>query len=161
MADRGWIQIEQADQHFADDAAADGAETIAAAPDVGFAKDVVPQRRFAGPSHFRCPDLIARKRPLAKQGCDRFARRQPDTLPALEVTCCQRTQLIHVGRAGDSVRQRDHRPDKASVEFLCALRMLLTVHVEQIGPVHSMLRSDWFNPIRSGKIGTAADALLT
>ena len=48
MTHRTRVELEQADQHLADDARTDGAKTIAALAHVGFAKDVVPERCALG-----------------------------------------------------------------------------------------------------------------
>lgn len=46
LTERCWVGVEEADEYFGYDQAADWAKTMAAGPDVGFAKDVVPQRCF-------------------------------------------------------------------------------------------------------------------
>ena len=86
MANRRWVEVEQPDKHFADDATTDRTKAIAAESNVSFAENVVPQWSVPGPPRLRCPDLIASQRLLTKQPRDSFARGKPDTLAALEVT---------------------------------------------------------------------------
>jgi len=47
VAHGGLVQIQETDEHLADNPSADRTEASAATPDVGFAQHVVPQRRFA------------------------------------------------------------------------------------------------------------------
>ena len=55
-----WVEIEEADKNFADDAGADGAKAIAAAADVGLALDVIPERRVTAPTGRRGADFLTR-----------------------------------------------------------------------------------------------------
>ena len=77
---RGWrvshrrrIVVEESDQHLADDAAADRAKAMATGPHVGFAEDVIPERRLAWPSGVLRSNFGCRQRCLAEQPGDRFA----------------------------------------------------------------------------------------
>jgi len=50
MTHRTRVEVEQADQHLADDARADGTKTVASLAHVGFTKNVVPERRLTRPA---------------------------------------------------------------------------------------------------------------
>src|SRR5207244_8596687 len=99
MPHRRRIEIEQADQHVADDPGADRTETVAAAPHVRLAQDVVPERRRARRSLACRADLARRERLLAEVLGNRFARRQADALAALQITNGQRVEGIDLALA--------------------------------------------------------------
>src|SRR3989442_13782311 len=73
VANRRWVEIEEADEHFADDTRADRAEAAATAPNVSLAQDVVPEWRFVAPACLRGSDFVTSQRCFAEPTGDRFA----------------------------------------------------------------------------------------
>lgn len=75
LTETGWVGVEEADEDFGDDQAADWAKTMAAGPDVGFAKDVVPQRFFSARRALKhCEGCLQRRRSrqqsVVRRRCD-------------------------------------------------------------------------------------------
>ena len=62
MSHRRRVEIEEADQDFADNARANRPEPVATAPNISFSLDVVPERRLAAPTHPRRADFVTRQR---------------------------------------------------------------------------------------------------
>src|ERR1700704_274138 len=99
MSHRGWVEIEQTHQHFADNARANRPEPIATAPNVSFALDVVPERCLAMPANPRGADLVTGQRCFIETTRDGLARRKSDTLPALEIADGKGVELFDMGLA--------------------------------------------------------------
>ena len=68
----GGVQIQETDEHLADDPPAYRAEAIAATSHVGFAQNVVPKRRFVSPSHIYRPDFAGGEGLFSQVPCDRL-----------------------------------------------------------------------------------------
>ena len=153
MTHRAGIEVEQADQDFADDARADGTEPIARLPDVGFAKDVVPERRLTAPASGRDANFLGGQRRLAQPTRDRLARRQPHALATLQVAHGEASGILRPRRfTGQRHRQRDQRARPAgrrsSWREPPAVARAASNSLRPIDPVSAATGR---KPIRSGK----------
>src|SRR4029450_5351339 len=104
MPPRTRVEVEQADQHLADDARADRSKTIAPLAHIGFAKNVIPERRLTRPASARCTNLLGAQRPLAHPPRHRLARRQTDALATLQVTHGEGVKFFDFGRTSEGHR---------------------------------------------------------
>jgi len=101
------IQIQQTDEHLADNPRADRAEAIAATSDVGFAQHVVPQRGFPSPSHLFCSHFVSPEGLFSHTPRDRLTRWLADALSAFEVTNGHGMKFLDLAVTRQCHRQRD------------------------------------------------------
>src|SRR5262249_32324289 len=105
-----------------DDSAADWAEAVPTSADVGFSKNVVPERSFALPTDARDSDLVCGERRDLHVTSDGLTGWQADSLTALEVANGERMVIVDFALTGESDRKLDERADELAVDFLGALR---------------------------------------
>ena len=126
MAHRRRVEIKEADQDFANNACADGSESVPRAPDISLAQDVIPERRLSAPPCLNGTDFITGQWRFAETTGDCLAGGKTDALSALQIAEGQRVELFNFGRARQRDRQRDQRADQTPVNFLCARRPSLS-----------------------------------
>jgi hypothetical protein len=122
--------------------------------DIGPAENVVPERRLCFPACGSNPDLLRCERGNSHVTGHGFARREPDTLAALQVTDGERMIVLDLTGTGDGDWQTNERPRELSIDFLRPLRQWRTRFIEEQRPVDSGSRGTARNPKRSGKSGT-------
>ena len=133
------VEIQQADQHLANDAGAHGSETLTCLAHIGFAKNVVPERGLTRPAGSGRPHFVGRQRPLTHQERHVLARRQAHTLATHQVAHGQGLQIFPVGHTGQRDAQCEQRTNEPTINLLRAGSGRRAGEVEQPGPVDTVL----------------------
>jgi hypothetical protein len=118
MSHRGRVEIEEADQDFADNARANRPEPIATAPNISLPLDVVPERRLAAPTSLRSADFVTGQRCFIEATRDRLARGKSDTLSPFEIADGKGVELLDVGLTRQCDRKSDERTDQTAINLL-------------------------------------------
>src|SRR6476646_4456333 len=80
------VRINESNQHFRHDPAANWTKTMTSCTGIGLAENVVPQRSLAVPTCGGDANLLRAKRGDSEVTRHGLARREPDTLAALQIT---------------------------------------------------------------------------
>lgn len=136
------VALQQSDEHFGQDAATDGAESIAVRRDFGLLEDVVPKRRRdveavrLGHGAVRARgDVRRRQRPQAELGRRRLARRQADARTAHQVAERQAVQFRPALAQRQVVKRRRSERIELSREVQRLARPRRTRELEEPLPV--------------------------
>jgi hypothetical protein len=139
MSHRGRVEIEEAHQDFADNPRANRPESIATAPNISLALDVVPERRLTAPTNPRSADFVTRQRCFIEATRDGLARWKSDTLSPFEIADGKGVELFDMGLTRQCDRKSDERTDQSAINLLRASRRRSAVRIEEAGPVDTVI----------------------
>jgi hypothetical protein len=136
---RRFVRIDESNQYLRHDPATNRTKTMTTCTDIRFAQNVVPQRRLATPTRGRDGNLFRGEWSDSDVTGHSLARRQPDTLPSLQVTNGERMIVFDFAFTGDGYGQLNECSHKLSIDFLGPLCGCRTGCVEEQPPVDRAL----------------------
>src|SRR5215471_3668614 len=133
------VRINESNKYLRHDPAANRTKTMAARTSVGFAENVVPQRSLAMPTRGSEANLFLGERDDSDVTSHRLARWQPDALPSLQVTDCERMIVFNLAFTGDGYGQLNECSHQPSIDFLGSLCRCRAGRVKERRPVDRVL----------------------
>src|SRR5438876_2255105 len=99
-AKRCRVGVDKPHQDLSHDRATNRTKTMTSCTDIGFAENVVPERSLTLPPRRSDSNLLGIQRGDSNVTGHGLARREPDTLPALQVTDGERVVIPYLELAG-------------------------------------------------------------
>ena len=135
------VRINESNQGLRHNPPTNRTEPITSRTNIGFAKNVIPERSLALPTNGSHANLLRGDRGDADVTSHGLARRQPDALPALQVTDGKRMIIFNFAFTRDGHRQLNEFSHQLFIDFLRTLCGGRTGCVEKQLPVdHALTR---------------------